>query len=446
MDTALVITITSSICGMIITLLLMAATIFGGSLKGKINRLYLVILVVVFAGCACDMMVSFLIGTQMRLLLQIVNFTSYALGGLCIVIIPFYFYEYLSKSAPVSKKPFRFITGMGVLYILLAAVSELTEVFQWLDENNYYRAEDTLWVLQVPYIIGMLIVIFSTVKYAKQVGKRAHVTFISYLVLQLGAYAIELSVENAWVSYFASAAICFIMYINIQVELEGRAQVELEGRAREQELELAESRIAMMLSQIQPHFLYNSLTSIAVLCKLDPDKAQTAVTDFAHYLRSNLDSLQRRRMILFSDELDHVETYLALEKLRYGDKLRVEIDTPEMDFMLPPLTVQPIVENAVKHGIMKKEEGGRIKISTEAQGDLVQITVSDDGAGFTPEGAANDGRIHVGIENVRERLRAQCGGTLEIKSTPGEGTAASLILPLFTPEKPAVEIHREADE
>ena len=193
--------------------------------------------------------------------------------------------------------------------------------------------------------------------------------------------------------------------------------------------ELQQSQIAIMLSQIQPHFLYNSLQVIQQLCRIDPKMAEETVVEFANYLRSNLDSLTRNKPILFEQELHHVETYLAIEKKRFGDKFNVEYDINTKNFMLPALTLQSIVENAVRYGVTKKKSGGTVRITTEKTDNGTVITVSDDGIGFDTEQKPQDGRSRVGIENVSNRLAAMCEGSLTIESEIGTGTKVVMIIP-----------------
>ena len=128
--------------------------------------------------------------------------------------------------------------------------------------------------------------------------------------------------------------------------------------------ELAKNRISIMLSQIQSHFLYNSLNTIYGLCEKDPTAAKKAVNDFADYLRGNMDSLSRNCPVPFETELNHLKSYLSLEQTRFKKKLNIEWDIQTDSFMIPSLTVQPLVENAVKHGICMKENGGTVKISS----------------------------------------------------------------------------------
>ena len=213
---------------------------------------------------------------------------------------------------------------------------------------------------------------------------------------------------------------------NVQAVIEAQ-RVEAEKRAME--LKLQESQISIMLSQIQPHFLYNTLNSIYQLCETNPMRARSLVNSFSEYLRNNLSSLEEPELIPFETELSHVNTYLDIEKVRFEDTLEIEYDIKCVDFSLPVLTVQPIVENAVKHGTSKKRGGGAVRISTDEDEENYIVTVSDTGCGFDPTKPKDDGKRHVGIENVRQRLINMCGGTLTIESEVGIGTLATIIIP-----------------
>lgn len=193
--------------------------------------------------------------------------------------------------------------------------------------------------------------------------------------------------------------------------------------------ELLQMRVSIMVSQIQPHFLYNSLTSIAQLCEKNPTKAKKATIEFSEYLRRNMNSLKEKAPVPFERELKHLETYLSLEKMRFGDDLNVKYDIKATDFLIPSLTVQPLVENAVKHGVGMKEDGGTVTISTREYSDRFEVIVSDDGVGFDTTKAPDDGRTHVGMENVRNRLKTMCNAVVEIRSKIGEGTVATIKIP-----------------
>ena len=194
--------------------------------------------------------------------------------------------------------------------------------------------------------------------------------------------------------------------------------------------ELYDSKVQIMVSQIRPHFMYNALSSIAILCKLDPETAYEATVTFSDYLRGNMDSLKQTAPVPFTKELEHLKKYLYIEKLRFDDMLNIEYDIQATNFELPLLSIQPIVENAVKHGVGMKKTGGTVKISSIETDDAYEVIISDDGVGFDMDAPKkDDGRSHVGMENTRKRLRDMCGAELIITSKPGEGTTARVIIP-----------------
>ncbi len=131
----------------------------------------------------------------------------------------------------------------------------------------------------------------------------------------------------------------------------------------------------------------------------------------------------------FTQELEHLKKYLYIEKLRFDDLLNIEYDIQTTDFMLPLLSVQPLVENAVKHGVGMKEDGGTVRISTRETETAYEVIISDDGVGFDVDAQKNDGRSHIGMENSQKRLHDMCGGEVIIESVVGKGTTATVTLP-----------------
>ena len=189
-------------------------------------------------------------------------------------------------------------------------------------------------------------------------------------------------------------------------------------------------RVQQMLSQIKPHFLHNALTLIIDLCDTDPQKAKEATVEFSRYLRGNMESIDRTGPISFEKELEHTKLYLDIEQMRFAGDLQVRYDIACTGFSLPALTVEPLAENAVRHGVREKPDGrGTVVIATRETPDGYEITVTDDGPGFDPDRLPEDGQMHVGIANVRERLRQIVDGSLEYRSAPGEGTAAIIRIP-----------------
>ena len=200
-------------------------------------------------------------------------------------------------------------------------------------------------------------------------------------------------------------------------------------RYQQVQKELYEAKVQVMVSQIRPHFMYNALSSIAMLCKIKPETAYEATINFSDYLRGNMDSLKQTAPVPFRKELEHLEKYLYIEKLRFGKKLNIEYDIQADSFEIPLLSVQPLVENAVKHGVGMKEDGGTVTIATRETEENYEIIVSDDGVGFDTSEVKNDGRSHVGMENTKRRLKDMCNADVVITSVIGEGTTARIIIP-----------------
>ena len=205
-------------------------------------------------------------------------------------------------------------------------------------------------------------------------------------------------------------------------------------RRHEQEL-LAGQRIQIMLSQIQPHFLFNSLEVIRRLYRREPETADAALLKFERYLRGNMDALAQDRLIPFRTELERTKLYLDLEQLRFPDELHIVWEIRCTDFLLPSLTLQPLAENAVRHGVRGKQSGeGTVSIGAREYEDRYEVSVSDDGNGFDPEVIPADDHSHIGLRNVRERL-SYAGAELRIESGPESGTKAVIIIPKKTSEK-----------
>ena len=225
-----------------------------------------------------------------------------------------------------------------------------------------------------------------------------------------------------------SFALLFIVYGFIALK---RVLIDYQGarRAKKLEKELEESRIAILLSQMQPHFIHNILNVIYYLCGKKPAAAQEAISKFSDYLRNNLEAISQKELIPFRTELDHIHTYLELEQIRFGEELSIVYDIEADSFLLPVLSIQPLVENAVKHGIAKKRGGGVVTISSRQTEKAYRITVSDTGAGFRVDRYMEDGKVHVGLMNVRQRLSGRTNATVDVNSTPGSGTTVTVTIP-----------------
>ena len=198
-------------------------------------------------------------------------------------------------------------------------------------------------------------------------------------------------------------------------------------RSERMEDEMQSSRILMAMSQIRTHFVFNVLNAISGMCKYDPERADETVVRFSRFLRANIDIMENDQPVSFSNALRHVEDYVLLEQIRFGDKVEFETDITVDRFLIPPLIIQPLVENAIKHGLNPKPAGGTVKLSTRADEENIYVCISDDGVGFDITDDTRDGAV--GLNNVRFRLKHMMNGSLEVESLPGQGTKVTVIIP-----------------
>lgn len=224
---------------------------------------------------------------------------------------------------------------------------------------------------------------------------------------------------------------CFMISLMLQLILYVNQNKKIYIKALEAEnltLQLEQKEISLMMSQIKPHFLYNTLVTIQVLCTEEPETAAEAVSRFSQYLRRNMKFVQGEKLILFKQELSHIENYVYIERLRFGSRLEVKLDIGISDFMIPPLCIQPLVENAIKHGACKRLDGeGMVKIKTYRRKGDVYIVVTDNGPGFLTE-KLEQKKDSYGISNISFRLKELLDADITFKRTDGE-TEISVHIP-----------------
>ena len=258
------------------------------------------------------------------------------------------------------------------------------------------------------------------------------------MLLPLIAFAVDvvMTALGYWQGGVASKAIFCVLFIATLVVVLRIIPGSINAAAKAKELEiernalsaqLAQSRISTMMSQIRPHFIYNALGSIEYLCEEDPPKARKLVHSFAKYLRGNFGELDNPRPIPMSQEMEHVRHYVSIENVRFPD-MTFTFEMNSDNFMLPALTIQPIVENAIKHGLMPLERGGSIRVVSWETDTHYCVSIEDDGVGFDAS-ILLDARKHIGLRNIIGRLEAMVHGTLDIQSTPGQGTKVQINIP-----------------
>lgn len=218
-------------------------------------------------------------------------------------------------------------------------------------------------------------------------------------------------------------------------ELKARARTLLElKRTAENAIN---SEMHFLQAQIKPHFIYNALNSIVCLCRVNPEKARELVLELSNFLRASFDFKSTEKYITLEKELDLVKSYLAIEKERFSERLTIHYDIDEnININIPPLILQPIVENAVRHGLMSKAEGGTVKISAKDMAEYILLRVTDDGVGISKErlagifeGHHETERTGVGLLNIQKRMQTLFGYGPDIQSAVGKGTDIIIKIP-----------------
>ena len=355
-------------------------------------------------------------------LTKLFGFFSY--GGGTIMAL-FYLFCILSfveeRGAPdVSYRSAYLMRIVCGCYLVLVFLSMFNGMLFQVDAHGNLTDGPYYWIAWLIDPMILLIEILVVVHYRKNLSRFGTIVMLNFGLVSLlttGLQSIWYPVPELLACTLALLLMFMLFYW------------EMAKNLVENERKLMQSQVSLAISQIQPHFLYNTLSTIAELCRKDSAMAEEVTNRFALYLRGNLEHMGDSFPVEFSKELKHVQTYLWIEKIRFQEELQVVYDIQTEDFIIPALTVQPLVENAVKHGMMGSENVCTITIRTKCVERGYQVIIEDDGCGFDPEQVKNDGRKHIGIESVRNRLRFMVGGILTVRSVIGKGTTVIIEIP-----------------
>ena len=288
----------------------------------------------------------------------------------------------------------------------------------YIDENNHffrgplgYTCHFLSAILLTYYIIGTVLI------YRK--NRFNDMLFLFFNVfLVVGGIVADLIFISYTISCFTVCVVtaCVFHFVWLHFQF---------VRAHESAL-LAEQRIKIMMSQIQPHFMYNTLATIQALCRTDPVKASEVTEKFGIYLRQNINSLNSTDLIPLGKELEHTQIYADIEMIRFP-RIKVEYDIEDENLFLPALTIQPLVENSIRHGVRGRKDG-LVTVTTRRNGRFHIIKITDNGVGFNVSEAFEKDETHIGLRNVRERIIKMCGGTVVINSSDN-GTEIIITIP-----------------
>ena len=317
-----------------------------------------------------------------------------------------------------SSPRFGSVLALWGMYVLLLVIAQFTSLFYYLTPDGRFHFGSGYTLLILPIVTIELINLVDLIRRRDRMTQKLF-------------FAMLLSVLPLTVALIVHLFVPVFPYILIGIDILALSMYgiilsdQIEQYLRQQR-EIASQHASIMVLQMRPHFIHNTLMSIYYLCQQDPAEAQRVTLNFNNYLEKNLNALASTKTIPFSEELEHTRAYLNVEQALYDESLFVDYDMPHTHFRIPPLTLQPIVENAVKHGLDPDSDPLRILIQTCQTDSGSEIIVSDNGPGF--ESADND-RPHIALANIRQRLEMMCGGYMTILPREDGGTVVKLTIP-----------------
>ena len=357
--------------------------------------------------------------------IRITSSLSYMLCYISFAVLWKYQKFFYKKTRVVSVSTYIIYLSV-ILYTALSLINVFTPILFRIEETGYYDMAyfdySTIFVWILVAVVMYINVLLSDCDLKKKIALASYEVAPAIMIIL--SILSGITNTNIYLPAFADVSLLFPLYIIFY-----SIYTEQKNEIARKEVEQMKMETSLMLSQIQPHFLYNSLSTIAELCEEDSALAEKATTTFADYLRENMDCIGSETPISFAEEMKHVEKYVWLEKLRFGDRVNVKYDLSRTDFQIPALTVQPLVENAIKHGICKKKGGGTVTITSYDDAKSYTIIIEDDGVGFEPSAKPDDERQHIGIENVQKRLESMVDGSIKIETAPGKGTKVTITIP-----------------
>lgn len=325
---------------------------------------------------------------------------------------------YSAGRLKLLSPPIFVISGLWLIYFILLCSTWFSDKIYYITEDNVYHRGPYYPILLVPVILMTAFNIVLVILNKKNLSKKQYAAFSIYFTIPLVCMIIQMLTYGLLLIVIGTSIATMIMFLFIVLD-----QISLYIDQKEKN---AHAYAANMALQMRPHFIYNVMMSIYYLCQQDPKKAQQVTLNFTNYLRRNFTAIAKEGTIPFTEELKHTKAYLEVEKARFEGTLFTNFDIPHKMFRVPPLVLQPIVENAVKHGVDPELDPLTILISTKKTETGSVITVLDTGIGYTE---SDNDDPHVALDNIRTRLDMACHGTLTIKPVNTGGTKAEIFIP-----------------
>lgn len=345
---------------------------------------------------------------QFNTLLIIVNCLFYLCAGIIFITFWGTEIEVMNITSVIKKRDLYAIRVMTILYFISVLINLKFGFYYHIEDGHYLRGS-VFWTEYIFPLFVSLVILFYALKI--KTFWKLKIPYILMALLPVAVILLQTLAYSLSLMYISVLAAIFVLYMNVQVDM-GRKIEEYKNR--------------VMISQIQPHFMYNTLTTIKALCRVDPDLASKTITNFADYLRGNMDFASLETTIPLERELKHTKIYTEIEALRF-DNITFEFKIEDENFDIPALCIQPMVENAVRHGVRSKKDG-HILIRTYSDENYHNIVIKDNGKGFD-NAQFNGSRTHIGLLNTQMRIERLVNGKFEVESVPDQGVTITMRIP-----------------
>ena len=349
---------------------------------------------------------------------RVIVFLEYTFFSV-LTFFPMVYMVHFSGESLKNSVLFRAAIALWCVFFIFLIATQFMDMFYYVTSDNQYFRGPLFPLMMSPLSVVMLLNIGSLIAKRKKLSRR---NFFALFVYMLPTTILVILYMFASVD----ALVAFWMLI-CSMTMFGLILMDNMKQYMKQQRKIANQHASVMVLQMRPHFIYNTMMGIYYLCDQDPQKAKQVTLDFTTYLRKNFSAIASEDTVAFRDELEHTRAYLAVEQAQFEDSLFVSFDTPHTHFRLPPLTIQPIVENSVKHCLSASNDPIHITVITRKTDTANEIIVEDDGPGFKP---ADDNEPHIALNNIRERLEMMCKGKLEISQRDGGGTRVKVTIPV----------------
>ena len=363
-------------------------------------------------------------GTAAHYIVRILAFSVFFFGFLIMPLVSQYLTHLIVSRSGIGGLMWQYVEW--TIFILVATLLTLnlfTGFLYTVDQTNRYVS--TMLSDLLPGVVGSFALIVSfgvLLKYLEYFNRFEKVAFITYLLLPLTALGVNYLLLNRSLPVLAIVISSLLLYYSYEFNSR-EYRIELEKN-------LADQQIRMFAHQIQPHFIFNSLSVIKHLSRRSPEEAVETIDEFADYLRSCSDMMNSVQCVPVMRELELVQHYINLQKKRFGDGLDYRTDFEDTDFEVPPFSVQTCVENAFTHGLRSRAAAdGYISVRTRRSPFSHVIEIEDNGAGFDTRDLKKGGERHVGLRNTKERVELMCGGSFTVESAPEKGTRVTITVP-----------------